>query len=194
MDQPSSVIVSDVWYALQTGYCRESLVSSYLDSCGIRCFIPRRWCDEKLPGGQGFRRVLRPAVHNLLFFQSTCPEPDLRHVLETCPWPVSVYRHRDTGRWCAISGMEMSRLRAASDPSYTGTLFVSADEARLRRGALVRVFRGPLKGLEGRLVRYRNRYYVVLVTASLGVMVHVPRWYCRPLCGDGGTEPDKNVP
>ena len=56
---------------------------------------------------------------------------------------------------------------------------VDAETAEARRGSRVRVVRGPFAGLEGRLVRYRNRSYVVLTVTSLGVLVHVPKWYCR---------------
>ena len=84
-----------------------------------------------------------------------------------------------SGRWCRISEREMAELRAVSDPRYEDTLFVDAGTAEARRGSRVKVVRGPFAGLEGRLVRYRNRSYVVLTVTSLGVLVHVPKWYCR---------------
>ena len=41
--------------------------------------------------------------------------------------------------------------------------------------------RGPFAGLEGKLTRYKGRYYVVVSLATVGVLVHIPKWYCEKL-------------
>ena len=145
---------------------------------GWEVFLPRRWSEVADAEGRPHRRLV-PAVHNLLFVG--CPsggEARLRDALRRSAFASRVYV-TVSGRWCRISEREMAELRAVSDPRYEDTLFVDAETAEARRGSRVRVVRGPFAGLEGRLVRYRNRSYVVLTVTSLGVLVHVPKWYCR---------------
>ena len=181
---PSALEVQDdtspVWYALQTFYCKEESVARYLRASGLDCFIPMHYREVPDVGGKP-RRVLVPAVHNLLFLKKTLPADELEQRVHACPVPIHAFRRRDTGRWYEISDREMLELRAICDPDYQGTLYVDVNTAEARRGSRVRVIRGPFTGLEGRLVRYKNRSYVVVVVASLGVLVHIPKWYCRPL-------------
>ena len=73
----------------------------------------------------------------------------------------------------------MIEFRAICDPSYKDTLYVEQEVAEARVGEQVLVTRGQFKGLKGKLIRYKNRSYVVIVLAGLGVMVHIPKWYCR---------------
>ena len=75
----------------------------------------------------------------------------------------------------------MIEFRAICDPNYEGTLYVDAAMAEAKKGQRVRVTHGPFKGLEGKLVRYKNRFYVVITIVTLGVMVHIPKWYCTKI-------------
>ena len=152
------------WYALQVFHGREERLEGELASEGWEVFLPRRWSE----------------VADALLFVG-CPsggEARLRDALRRSAFASRIYV-TVSGRWCRISEREMAELRAVSDPRYEDTLFVDAGTAEARRGSRVRVVRGPFAGLEGRLVRYRNRSYVVLTVTSLGVLVHVPKWYCR---------------
>lgn len=124
------------------------------------------------------QRILIPAVHNLLFLEKTIPEPQLRHELSTCPIPYRIIRNRDTGNYYEIKDREMVEFRAICDPAYEGTLYVDVDTAEARPGQQVRVVRGNFTGLTGKLTRYKNRSYVVITIATLGVMIHIPKWYC----------------
>ena len=80
-----------------------------------------------------------------------------------------------------IPDSEMVEIRAICDPNYTGTLYVDAATAESRPGQKVRVIHGVFTGLVGKLTRYKNRYYVVIIVANLGVMIHIPKWYCMKL-------------
>lgn len=166
------------WYALQVFHQREERVEHHLQSAGWECFLPRRHAERPAPGG--VRRVLVPAVHGLLFVR--CPEGaegGLSCALSSCPYPARVYASPGSRRWCGIPPQEMAELRAVSDPGYEGTVYLPGGLPSASRGSRVRVVRGPFKGLEGQFLRYKNRYYVALSVPSLGVLVHIPRWYCR---------------
>lgn len=73
----------------------------------------------------------------------------------------------------------MLEFRAVCDPNYKGTLYVDTVTAEARPGQAVRVIRGPFAGLEGKLTQYKKSYYVVVTLATIGVMLHIPKWYCE---------------
>lgn len=168
-----------VWYALQVFHHKENALRQHLERKGVGCFLPMRYAEHTDTEGRT-RRILVPAIHNLLFVQcGQGEEPALAETLQASPYASRVYTKTD-GCWCDIGSAEMAELRAASDPDFQGTLFVEAGFAATRRGTPVCVVRGPLKGLKGKLVRYRKRSYVVLIAASIGVMVQVSKWRCHP--------------
>lgn len=168
-----------VWYALQVFHHKENALRQHLEGKGVGCFLPMRYAEHTDTEGRA-KRILVPAIHNLLFVQcGQGEEPALAETLQASPYASRVYTKTD-GCWCDIGSAEMAELRAASDPDFQGTLFVEAGFAATRRGTPVCVVRGPLKGLKGKLVRYRKRSYVVLIAASIGVMVQVSKWRCHP--------------
>ena len=76
---------------------------------------------------------------------------------------------------------EKELLERVSDPNYKGTLYVDTVTAEARPGQAVRVIRGPFAGLEGKLTQYKKSYYVVVTLATIGVMLHIPKWYCEKI-------------
>lgn len=170
----------DIWFAVRTFYCKEESVARYLSSQGIEHFIPLRYQEEATHDGESKRKLV-PAVHNLLFIKKTISEKEIKDIISRCPISVSVYRNKETLKYEQIPHSQMIEFRAICDPNYKDTLYVNQAVAEARVGEEVRVIRGQFKGLKGKLVRYKNRSYVVIVLAGLGVMVHIPKWYCRKI-------------
>lgn len=170
----------DIWFAVRTFYCKEESVARYLSSHGIEHFIPQRYQEEVSLDGERKRKLV-PAVHNLLFIKLTISEQEMKDILSKCPVSISVIRHPDTRNYYQIPNNQMVEFRAICDPNYRDTLYVDQEVAEARIGEEVRVVRGQFKGLKGKLVRYKNRFYLVIVLAGLGVMIHIPKWYCRKL-------------
>ena len=100
-------------------------------------------------------------------------------VLPDCPVPVRILHHLESMKYYEIPDSQMTEFRAVCDPEYRGTLYTDREFAEARPGQQVRVVHGTFKGLQGKLVRYKNRSYVVVVLATLGVFVHIPKWYCE---------------
>lgn len=169
-----------VWYAIQTLYCKEERAAAFCEEQGLNCFIPMRY-EETADREGNKKRKLIPAIHNLFFLEKTQSEKQIREALADCPVPLIFIRHRDTGRLYEIRDSEMVEIRAICDPDYTGTMYVDAATAEARPGQTVRVIHGNFKGLIGKLVRYKNRSYVVITVATLGVMIHIPKWYCTKI-------------
>ena len=165
------------WYAVRTFYCKEESVAQYLESQGIEHFIPQRYEEEITLDGVRKRKLI-PAVHNLLFIRQSLSEKEIKEIITQSPIPISVMKNRDTGMYYRIPNGQMLEFRAICDPNYEGTLYVEQEFAEAKVGEEVKVIRGQFKGLKGKLVRYKNRSYVVIVLAGIGVMVHIPKWYC----------------
>lgn len=170
----------DIWFAVRTFYCKEESVARYLSSHGIEHFIPQRYQEEVTLDGERKRKLV-PAVHNLLFIKSTISEKEMKDIISQCPVSVSVIKNQGTKKYYQIPNSQMVEFRAICDPNYKDTLYVDQEVAEARVGEEVRVVRGQFTGLKGKLVRYKNRSYVVIVLAGLGVMIHTPKWYCRKL-------------
>ena len=176
----SKKIKVNTWYAIQTLHCKEERVGEFFEKRGLTYFIPMRYVEQITLDGKR-HRVLTPAIHNLLFLAKTLDERELLKIIDECPFPVILIRHRDTRKCYEIPASEMVEIRAICDPNYTGTLYVDAATAESRPGQKVRVIHGVFTGLVGKLTRYKNRYYVVIIVANLGVMIHIPKWYCMKL-------------
>lgn len=170
----------DIWFAVRTFYCKEESVAWYLSSHGIEHFIPQRYQEEVTLDGERKRKLV-PAVHNLLFIKSTISEKEMKDIISQCPVSVSVIKNQESKKYYQIPNSQMVEFRAICDPNYKDTLYVDQEVAEARVGEEVRVVRGQFTGLKGKLVRYKNRSYVVIVLAGLGVMIHIPKWYCRKL-------------
>lgn len=169
-----------VWYAAQTFYCREEHVASFLEGKGCTCFIPMCYDEQDTHEGKK-ERILVPAIHNLIFIQKTFEDYELNAKKKECPFPLHVIRNRETKRYYEIPDSQMAEFRAICDPSYKGTIYIDAMTAEAKPGQKVRVIRGTFKGLIGKLVRHKNRSYVIVTLAALGVMVHIPKWYCEKI-------------
>ena len=169
-----------VWYAIQTFYCKEEKLGNYLEEKGVDYFIPMQYVEqESLDGNR--HRELTPAVHNLLFVEKKFSEKELLEKLQDCAIPFQIVRDRLSRRISEIPDRQMLEFRAVCDPNYKGTLFIDTVTAEARPGQPVRVIRGPFAGLEGKLTQYKKSYYVVVTLATIGVMLHIPKWYCEKI-------------
>lgn len=166
------------WYAVQTFYCKEEHLGKYLEKKGVNYFIPMRYIEHETLDGKKHRK-LTPAVHNLLFIEKEFTEKELLERVKDCTIPFLLVRDRSTRRCYEIPDCEMLEFRAVCDPNYKGTLYVDTVTAEARPGQAVRVIRGPFAGLEGKLTQYKKSYYVVVTLATIGVMLHIPKWYCE---------------
>ena len=168
------------WYAVQTFYCKEEHLGKYLEKKGVNYFIPMRYIEHETLDGKKHRK-LTPAVHNLLFIEKEFTEKELLERVKDCTIPFLIVRDRSTRRCYEIPDCEMLEFRAVCDPNYKGTLYVDTVTAEARPGQAVRVIRGPFAGLEGKLTQYKKSYYVVVTLATIGVMLHIPKWYCEKI-------------
>jgi len=151
-EMPIPENLKSAWYALQTSYRCEQRVAQGLTSKGIETYLPllrevHQWKDRK-------KTIDVPAFCGYLFVRY---EPSLRNrvkVLETsgvvrmlggnhAPSPVSEVEIEAVRRTIS-SGVPCDRCDA------------------LMPGTLVRVMRGPIAGVVGKLVRIKNSLRLVI--------------------------------
>lgn len=168
----------NVWYAIQTFHCMEERLGEYLAANELAYYIPKRY-EVRTTSGGGAYRELGSAVHNLLFLEKTFEDDTLSGLMEVSPVPFFILCNTDTRGPCEIKASVIETLRAICTPELEDTIYIDFLEVEQHSGSHVRVKQGKLKGLEGKLMRYKNRYYVAVVVATLGVMVHIPKWFCE---------------
>lgn len=168
------------WFALRTYYAQEQKVGRFLESHQLSFFIPMTYSYAEDAAGNAVRR-LRPAVHNLIFLRKSLTAEMLKAVLHECPLSVTVYSKQDgKGQPYEIPDRDILELRLICDNSFTEPQFVTQEESELEIGRQVKVVHGPLKGIHGKLIRKKKKYYIVKSYAGLGVIVAVSRWCCQP--------------
>jgi transcription antitermination factor NusG len=160
------------WFAVQTRYRYERRIANDLSAKGLENYLPtlnevHEWKDRKAS-------VEVPAFGGYLFVRF---EPTMRNrvrVLETS----GVVRLLGQGQPEAVPEHEIESLRQSLSSGARCTR-----HPFLAIGTLVRIERGPLTGLEGRLVRHANALRLVVCVASVGqaIAVEVSREDVNPI-------------
>lgn len=167
-----------VWYALQVFHHKENALRQHLEGKGVGCFLPMRYAEHTDTEGRA-KRILVPAIHNLLFVQcGQGEEPALAETLQASPYASRVYTKTDRG-WCGIRRAEMAEPHAASIRNLRGTVRRGRISGRTRRNARLRRPQ-PAQRYQWKVGKTQAGSYVVLIAVSIGVMVQVSKWRCHP--------------
>ena len=175
------------WYAVRTFNCQEQKVSQFLTEHNLVHFIPMTYSHVLKKSKEGeeeenaAKRVLVPAVHNLLFIQKSGSPKQLLRTLKESVVPISIFRRPGEQEFCEIPARDMLDVRMLCDPQFKTSEFITQGEAEAMVGKDVRVINGPFKGAIGRLVRKHKQYYFLKAVIGMGVMVRISRWYCEPI-------------
>jgi transcription antitermination factor NusG len=145
------------WYVLRMTHGRELLVRDRLQTLGVEHFIPT----QKTRGYRG-RTVEKPLVNCLGFVRTTKKDAlDLIHLRGV---RADYLLDRATHRMMVVPDREMDDFRRVFDLSVEEGDF----ERPLEPGARVRVVKGPLTGVEGRVLGIDGKWYVAV--SLLGVL------------------------
>lgn len=169
------------WYALRLFTLRQSEVAEHLKSLGLDIYIPMEYRDRE-DRTHHIRHELRPVVHNLIFIRKTMEEEELRTLLHGLDYKMAVIRKsRDRQDYCEIPARQMQEFQAMCNPDILMKRYLSQEQARLKAGTPVRVTHGPLRGLQGKLVRSNKHYFLLKEIPGMAVMLKVTRWCCQPI-------------
>lgn len=169
------------WYALRLFTLRQSEVAEHLKSLGLDIYIPMEYRDRE-DRTHHIRHELRPVVHNLIFIRKTMEEEELRTLLHGLDYKMAVIRKsRDRQDYCEIPAHQMQEFQTMCNPDILMKRYLSQEQARLKAGTPVRVTHGPLRGLQGKLVRSNKHYFLLKEIPGMAVMLKVTRWCCQPI-------------
>lgn len=169
------------WFALHVQVGREKHVAALLRNKGYFEFLPlyrarRRWSDRykdvELALFPGYLFCRFDPLRRLPILTT----PGVRHIVGAGKLPLPVSEHE----------VEAVRRIVSSELSSLPWPFLDV-------GDMVRVEEGPLAGLEGLLIRIRNRHRLVVSVTLLqrSVAVEIDRAWVRPL---GAPRPDGLFP
>lgn len=151
------------WYVLRATYSRELRVRDQLEEKGMRTFVPMMWRKSTIAGKQ--EKKLVPAVNSLCFVYSTKAELDSYIRSFGDLRPVNYYWDRTSNRPLTVPEKSMEDFITVASTLDEDLIYISDISDKLREGQNVRVKEGPLKGVEGKVVRIRK---------SRRVMVEIP--------------------
>ena len=155
------------WHAVFTASRAEKKVRVRLEEEGVECFLPvqtvvRQWTYRK-------SRVVVPVIAGMVFVRVTKGEQV--KVLQT-KGVVAFLKLRGESGPAVIPDKQMEGFRFLLDFSEEAVEMVNEDVAV---GDLVQVVKGPLKGLEGELVKFKGVTKVAVRIDLLGcAMVDIP--------------------
>lgn len=150
------------WFALRVTYARELKIKDYLDSQQIECYVPMQY--EMRTRGERRRRMLVPAIHNLLFVRIDAAT--LRE-LKTTDLPIRYMMDRETRRPIVIPDKQMEDFIRIVASGIEHVEVVDSQRVRFSEGDRVRVTAGPFCGVEGVYVRYKGHSKVALSIGGL---------------------------
>lgn len=164
------------WYAIRVTYCREMKLKSYLDTLNINNFIPMQY-KEVLTEGKRTKKLL-PAVHNLIFIQSSRSTlEEVRNRVKRST-PINFLYNKATKMPIVIPEQEMLHFIAISGTHDEQLIYLSEIKTTLKQGERVRVTAGVFAGVEGRVVRIKNdRRVLVAIEGVIAVVTS----YINPL-------------
>lgn len=168
------------WLVVRTFNRQELIVSEFLKSEGLTCFIPMHYV-ERDGHGEKAKRQLMPVIHNYVFIEKTLPLETLTTIMTRCSVPIYLLKAHDGNHPAEISNREMVEFRMLCDPAFDQTTEIGEDDAETELGKEVEIVHGPFKGVCGRLYRKRKQYWFVKTIAGISVRFHITRWYCRQI-------------
>lgn len=150
----------DKWFAVRVSYCRELLLKNILDQEGIENFIPMR--HEYVVKDGRRRRILVPAVHNLVFVHSTRKRIEEVKSLPGMTLPIRFIMNREHARPVVIPDVQMRNFMLIAGVPDEPILYIEPAELQLVKGQKVRIIGGVFEGVVGEFVRIRHDRRVVV--------------------------------
>ncbi len=168
------------WYGVQLFGLKSKVLAEYLEETGVESFIPMHRVDYINREGKRTHE-LKPVVSNLMFIKKTSDDAKLVNNIDKCykNHYYIIRKERGSREFYKIPARQMKEFMVMCNPNLLMTKYISEGEAKLKRGDRVIVTHGPLKGLNGRLVRSSGKYYLLKEIPGMAVMLKVTRWCCQ---------------
>jgi transcription antitermination factor NusG len=152
------------WKVIYTASRQEKKVAVLLERFGIAYYLPvvkklRLWSDRK-------KWVEMPLFNGYVFVK---PEPNMRDKVLEIPGVVKYLKHN--GADAEVSDNELKLIQQLIETGYN---VESADRENLKKGDIVTIQQGPLKGIEAEVLKDADgSEYILLAFETISQVVRV---------------------
>ena len=163
------------WFPMRVTYHREMKIKALLDDLGIDNFLPMRWEIVETKGG-GRKRILLPAIHNLIFVRST---QEYLTNLKTTREEFSPLRYmmrrplssgQGNGEIIRVPDRQMENFMRVASVKDDRVMFLENSDYINKVGQHVKVIDGYFAGVEGIIKRINKNKRVVVQLEGLAAV------------------------
>lgn len=162
------------WFPMRITYHQEMKIKALLDEFGIESFLPMHWeMIETKTGGR--KRMLLPAIHNLIFVRSTQEIlTELKMTREEfSPMRYIMKRPLTSGEKSEIMlipDQQMQNFMRVASVQDDRVMFLESNDFINKIGKRVKVIDGYFTGVEGVVKRINNNKRVVVQLEGLAAI------------------------
>ena len=170
-----------MWFPMRVTYQREMKVKAELDRLGIENFVPMRYkvVERQNDGDTEVRRVLVPAINNLIFVRSTQERlSELKQTNEVLE-PLRYMMDRTASLEHAImtvADREMENFMRVASRTDDSVMFLDNETVVGKEGKRVEIMGGAFEGVTGviRRVKRCKRVVVEIEGVASVAIAYVP--------------------
>ena len=156
------------WYAMRVTYGRELKLKEHLSELEVNNFIPMQYKDVMKFGQR--QKKLVPAVHNLIFIQSSREYIDSLKKQVDGVTPMRYMIDKATHLPIVIPEREMNDFIAVAGTLDEQLIYMKDVNAGIQKGDRVQITTGRFAGIEGDVLRIkRDRRVVVTIKGVVAV-------------------------
>ena len=178
------------WFPMRVTYQREMKVKAELDRLGIENFVPMRYkvVERQNDGDTELRRVLVPAINNLIFVRSTQERlSELKQTNEVLE-PLRYMMDRTAAQEHAImtvADREMENFMRVASRTDDSVMFLDNETVVGKEGKRVEIMGGAFEGVTGVIRRVKRcKRVVVEIEGVASVAIAYVRAELLKECGD----------
>ena len=176
------------WFPMRVTYQREMKVKAELDRLGIENFVPMRYkvVERQNDGDTELRRVLVPAINNLIFVRSTQERlSELKQTNEVLE-PLRYMMDRTASLEHAImtvADREMVNFMRVASRTDDSVMFLDNETVVGKEGKRVEIMGGAFEGVTGvvRRVKRCKRVVVEIEGVASVAIAYVPAGMLREI-------------
>ena len=171
------------WFALKTifsreqivekhlvKFCREQTIEKHLAEQNVQCFIPMKY--KVIVKDERKQRILVPAIHNIVFVNSTRALLDDYIARKGGIYSVQYMRDLVTNEPIIIPQQQMTNFMLVTGTHSDDLIYLNDPFEKFSQHEKVQVSGGLLEGMEGHVVRIRrDRKVVVSIYGVVAVAV-----------------------
>lgn len=155
------------WFPMRVTYQREMKVKAELDRLGIENFVPMRYkvMESQNDGDSELRRMLVPAINNLIFVRSTKERvSELKRTNEVLE-PLRYMMDRTAScehTIMTVADREMENFMRVTSRTDDSVMFLDEETVVGKEGKRVEIMGGAFEGVTGVIRRVKRRKRVVV--------------------------------